>query len=130
MSNWYEFQQYLRAEYTLDRDDEDEMALTLVYNVEGKTRKQRVFLRRYVAINREMVEIRSAFGELSDYDPQHLLEESLGLPIGGVAIHGGILVIVQKEPLQSHTSETLAELMSQIGFLADCLESAGGGDRY
>jgi len=130
MASWSDLQSYLRERFELDRDDADRLALTLSFEAEGHRRKQRVLLRRYEAFESEMVEIRSAFGQVDDFEPRHLLEQSLGFPIGNIALHGETLVIVQKMPLKPLTAAILMEVMTRIGFLADCLESTSGDDRY
>ena len=130
MTPWESFQAYARQKFDLDQDDADELSLTLTYQYDEGLRKQRVFIRTYDAMTRPMIEIRSAFGTTSDYDAGALLKEALSLPIGGIASHEGVLLIVHKEPLRTNEFDTLAELIFEIGWIADSLERKGGLDRF
>lgn len=130
MATWENLQTALRSRFELDRDEASQLSLTLTFETEEGTRKQRVLLRQYIALDCRMVEIRSAFGLASEQDAIELLAQSLSLPIGGIAIHGEVVLVVQKVPLSLTSEEAIIEMMMQVGFLADCLESEGGEDRY
>lgn len=129
MATWAEVQQQVRGSFQLDRDDPDEFALT-VSRQAGGAREQRVMVRRYTAWDREMIEFRSAFGELGDLDAETLMRESLQLPLGGIALHGRFLVIVHRESLAPITSEGLLFLLTRISLVADELEEKRGSDRF
>ena len=130
MATWENLQSTLRQRFQLDRDEASQLSLTLSFDTGSGTRKQRVLLRNYVALDCRMVEIRSAFGLAADQDYHKLLQQNLSLPIGGIAIHGEVVLIVQKVPLAQATEDAILEMLMQVGFLADCLESEGGEDRY
>ena len=130
MATWENLQTVLRSRFELDRDEASQLSLTLTFETEEGTRKQRVLLRQYIALDCRMVEIRSAFGLAAEQDALELLAQSLSLPIGGIAIHGEVVLVVQKVPLSLTSEEAIIEMMMQVGFLADCLESEGGEDRY
>lgn len=130
MASWSDVQERLRRTYDLDVDDADELALTLERKEGTQTREQRVMLRRSHAWGREMVEIRSAFGELGDYDPAALLAENLSLPLGAIAAHGKFLVLVTRACLDDLPIEGVLFLMTRIGMLADVLEGRGGQDKF
>ena len=130
MATWENLQAALRAQFQLDRDEASQLSLTLTFETEEGLRKQRVLLRQFIALDCRMVEIRSAFGLAKDQDPAALLVQNLSLPIGGIAIHGEVAVVVQKVPLEQASEEAILEMLMQVGFLADCLESEGGEDRY
>lgn len=129
MATWAEVQEQVRRSFQLDRDDADEFALTITRQ-SGGAREQRVMIRRYTAWDREMIEFRSAFGELGDLDPVALLAESLHLPLGGIALHGRFLVIVHRECLDPMTVEGVLFLLSRISLVADELEEKRGHDRF
>lgn len=130
MASWSEVQERLRTTHDLDVDDADEVALTLERVEGGKKRGQRVMIRRYTAWGREMIELRSAFGELSDYDPAALLAENLNLPLGAIAAHGKFLVLVDRACLDDLPVEGVLFLMTRLCMLADVLEGRSGADRF
>ena len=130
MATWAEVQERLRKNHALDVDSGDEIALTLERAEGGSVREQRVMLHRYTAWGRDMVEIRSAFGELGDYDPQQLLADNLNLPLGAVALHGRYLVLVHKTCLDDLPLEGVVFLVTRMTMLADVLEGRKGADRF
>ena len=130
MASWSEVQERLRKTHDLDVDDADEVALTLERTEGGKKRGQRVMIRRYTAWGREMIELRSAFGELADYDPAALLAENLNLPLGAIAAHGKFLVLVDRACLDDLPVEGVLFLMTRLCMLADVLEGRSGVDRF
>ncbi|MBT3219528.1 MAG: hypothetical protein HN348_10585 [Proteobacteria bacterium] len=130
MATWKEVQERIRRDYALDVDSQDEFALTLERRGAAKTREQRAMVRRYVAWGREMLEIRSAFAELGNLDPVTLLQESLKLPVGSIALHGRYLVVVTKVPLTDVSVDGIVFLLTRVAMLADVLEERGGEDRF
>jgi hypothetical protein len=129
VATWAEVQAQVRRSFQLDRDDEDEFALTIARQA-ADPREQRVMVRRYRAWEREMIEFRSAFGELGDSDPESLLRESLHLPLGGIALHGRFLVIVHRECIEPLSVESVLFLLTRISLVADELEEKRGDDRF
>lgn len=130
MAGWAEVEQRFRELYTLDTDEPNEFALTVERADASGARKQRVMVRRYQAWGREMIEIRSAFGELGQVDPQHLLEDNLNLPLGAIALHGRWLVLVERACLDDLEVEGVLFLVTRVTLLADVLEHRLGGDRF
>jgi hypothetical protein len=130
LATWSEVQERLRRSHELDVDDADELALTLERTEGGKKRAQRVMIRRYQAWGREMIEIRSAFGELGDYDPAALLAENLNLPLGAIAAHGKYLVLVDRACLDDLPVDGVLFLMTRLTMLADVFEGRSGDDRF
>lgn len=130
MAGWDEVKARAAREFQLDSDEPDEFAVT-VHRTDGETqRAQRVMVSRYKAFGTTMIEFRSAFGELGEYDPEGLLVESLRLPIGSIALHGSYLVVVQKDCLEDLTEDAVVRLLTRVSLLADVLEGRGGGDRF
>lgn len=129
MARWTEVQEHVRQAFQLDRDEPHEFALTIP-RLADTPREQRVMVRHYSAWGREMVEFRSAFGELRDSDPAAMLAESLQLPLGGIALHGRFLVVVHRECLETLPVETVLWLMLQVSLVADELEERRGSDRF
>lgn len=131
MATWSDVQERLRRDFVLDVDEAEEIALTLERREGDEVREQRVMLRTYPAWGRQMVEIRSAFGELGDYDPAVLLSENLHMPLGAVAVHGRFLVLVQRACLDDLGIDGVLFLITRMTMLADILEGRrGGGDRF
>ena len=127
MAGWAEVQAALRAAYQLDSDTPHELAVT-VSGREG--RAQRVMVRRYEAWGQEMVEFRSAFSPAGAFEPGHLLETNLQLPLGAVAQHGKYLVLVQKACLAHLSVDGALFLVAQVSSVADVLEQRTGTDRF
>ena len=129
MATWKEVQERIRRDYALDVDSQDEFALTLERRG-ARTREQRAMVRRYMAWGREMIEIRSAFAELGHLNPAALLQESLKLPVGSIALHGRYLVVVSKVSLTDTTVDGIVFMLTRVAMLADVLEERGGEDRF
>lgn len=130
MTTWHEVQERVRRDYALDVDKGHEFALTIEHRVGDGSRAQRVMARHYTAWGREMVEVRSAFGEIGDYDAEGLLADSLELPLGSIALHGRFLVLVQKAVLEDVTASGVVFLLTRVSLLADALEERLGRDRF
>jgi hypothetical protein len=129
MADWEEVRRRMRDAFQLDRDDPSEFALTIPRQA-GSAREQRVMVRRYLAFESEIVEFRSAFGELAGSDPEQLLRDSLDLPLGAIALHGRYLVVVHRELLEPLSMDDVLLLLTQVSLLADQLEERRGSDRF
>lgn len=129
MATWVEVQEAVRTRFQLDADESDEFALTLPRQAAG-AREQRVMVRRFVACGREMIEVRSAFGELGEVDLETALRDVLQLPIGGLALHGRFLVVVHRASLREQSIDTLLFLVERVSQAADLLEEQRGHDRF
>lgn len=130
MATWEEVQERVRRAYPLDSDGEHEFALTLSHRDGDAHRAQRVMVRHYEAWDTDMIEIRSAFAKVGDFDPARLLGDSLQLPLGGIAMHGRFLVLVQKSCLTHLSVDGVLFLLSRVSMLADVLERRSGSDRF
>jgi hypothetical protein len=130
MSTWDDARASLRLQFALETDNADEVVLTLPVHDGQTVRAQRVVIQSYRAWDHQMVEIRSAFGELGPDEAVDLLAENLKLPFGAVAVHGRFLVLVHKTPLDLLSDGALAFLLTRLGELADVLEQRRGGDRF
>ena len=87
-------------------------------------------VRHYTAWGANMIEVRSAFAEADGIDAEIMLEDSLQLPLGAIALHGRFLVVVQKAILDHMTVDGVVFLLTRISMLADVLEERQGGDRF
>jgi hypothetical protein len=129
VATWDDWKGALRRDFTLDEEGPDEFSVT-VERPSAKGREQRVMARRNQAWGQDVVEIRSAFGQLGDYDPATLLQDSLKLPLGAIALHGRYLVVVQRAPLAHTTTDGLSFLLTRVAWVADLLEEQRGADRF
>lgn len=127
MARWEDIRANIRRSFQLDRDDPDEFALTVPREA---GREQRVMVRRYDLDGREMIEFRSAFGEVTDVEPVAMLRETLQLPIGAIALHGKFLVVIHREALAPLSVESVVYLLTKVSLLADELEERLGSDRF
>jgi hypothetical protein len=127
MTTWEEVQQAARAAFALDRDEAHEFAITMPI---GLGRAQRVMVRRYDGMDTVLVELRSAFAEAEELDPQQALDDNLHLAIGSVAQHGRYLVVVQKVALVHTTVEGILFYAIRVAQIADSLEQRQGKDRF
>ena len=127
MATWPEVQQAARAKWTLHNDTAMEFSVTVAGSA---GRAQRVMVRCYEAWGMDMVEVRSAFAQVGDFDPASLLESNMQLPLGSVGRHGKFLVLLQKECLNHITVDGLLFLVDRMSVLADVLEERTGADRF
>lgn len=130
MATWEDLKAHARTQFTLDVDEAHEFAVTVERTEAGQVRAQRVMVRHYEAWGDSMIEFRSAFGEVGQYDPQGLLRDNLNLPLGAVAQHGQYLVLVHRTPLVHTSVDAALYLLTRVSLLADVLEARGGGDRF
>ena len=127
MATWAEVQAAARTTWTLDSDSDTEFSVTVDAQ---NDRQQRVMVRSYSAWGLDMVEVRSAFAQVGDFDPASLLDSNMQLPLGAVARHGKFLVLVQKACLDHLTVEGALFLVGRMSVLADVLEERSGADRF
>lgn len=130
MLTFEEVREALAATFALDSDEGDSFSVTLPLHDGREQRAQRVVVQRYTAWGQELVEVRSAFGELAEGEALDLLGQNLQLPIGAVALHGRYLVLVQKLPLEYISIEAVLFVLTRVAELADVLEERRGGDRF
>lgn len=105
---------------------------SLVFEWEGPSgkRAQRVWARRFEAFDSAMVEVRSALGPERSMDHRQALTENLELPIGAIALHGDMLVVVHKQPIEAISVDGVLFTMHRVSMVADTLEARQGGDRF
>ena len=93
-------------------------------------RLQRVWARRFDAWGEEWVELRSAVAPTADIPADAALAHNLDLPIGGLAQHGEVLVLVYKLALGPVSTEGVIAALQRVSMVADALEAKRGVDRY
>ncbi len=130
MVSFGELREALAATFALDSDDGDSFSVTLPLADGHETRAQRVVVQRYAAWDQELLEVRSAFGEVKQGEEADLLGQNLQLPIGAIALHGRYLVLVQKLPLEFVSIDTVLFVLTRVAEVADVLEERRGGDRF
>lgn len=99
-------------------------------DMDGTTRAQRVWIRRYVAWGDEMIEIRSAFASSTELSSEAALLRNLELPIGAIARHGEVFVLLVKLPLKPISAEGVLLMARRVSMVADVLEAEQGVDRF
>ena len=130
MAMWAEVQDEVRRQFQLDADDAHEFALTVPHERTPGHRAQRVMVRHYRLWDRNMIEVRSAFGEAGEHDAEAQLVENLQLPLGAIARHGRFLVLLHKACLDHLSVDGVLFLLTRVSQLADVLEERGGADRF
>ena len=130
MPSWDDVTDHLRARFTLDRDEEHELVLTLHHHSHDQLRAQRVMVRHYENRSTELLEIRSAFAKASDVSVDDVLEQNLKLPIGAIAKHGDFLVLVHRVALKHTTLDGVSFYVTRLAEVADWLEERRGGDQF
>ena len=131
MATWDAVLAEARALPGFDARAEDEFSLTFERRqVDGTQRAQRVWLRRYEAWSTAMVEIRSAFAEAGVMEPEAAMRHNLDLPLGAIARHGDVLVVVCKLPLTPLSLEGVLFAARRVSMVADVLEANRGTDRF
>ncbi|MBW1880483.1 MAG: hypothetical protein JRJ84_19175, partial [Deltaproteobacteria bacterium] len=70
MATWDELREHMRKTYRL-ADDEDDM-LSMVWSYDDG-RSQKIIVRRYEAFERQLIELKSAFGRADDASAETML---------------------------------------------------------
>lgn len=130
MASWNEVVQRVSRELDVELSGDAEFTVNIRRQDHTGAREQLVVVSHYRSWGREMIEIRSAFGEASRYDSDKLLEDNLNLPLGAVARHGRYLVLVHKACLEDLSATGVMFLLTQLGLLADVLEGRTGEDLF
>lgn len=129
MATWEAVRAELEQRFRVDAHGE-ELSVVVERSGRGAGREQLVLLTRYHAWKRPMIELRSAFGEVSHFETEGLLAENLKLPLGAIARHGRFLVLVHKACLADLSLEGVLFLLDRVGHIADALEARTGDDIY
>lgn len=117
------------TEFELSSADEFQL-LQERREVNGTLRAQRVWVRRFEAWGAEMIEIRSAFAKAETMDSDAALLHNLDLPIGAIARHGDVLVLILKLPLDPIDVDGVLFAVQRVSMVADVLEAKRGTDRF
>ena len=119
MTQWSDVQDFLRERYRLAEDQPDMVSLVWSYD-EG--RSQKVILRRFVANQAEILEIKSAFARRGDVEPEELLRVNARLPLATTALSGDVYLVVYNVLCTTVTMESLDTLLGRVAAVADSLE--------
>ena len=119
MTQWSDVQDFLRERYRLAEDQPDMVSLVWSYD-EG--RSQKVILRRFVANQADILEIKSAFARRGDVEPEELLRVNARLPLATTALSGDVYLVVYNVLCTTVTMESLDTLLGRVAAVADSLE--------
>lgn len=119
MPSWAELQSHMRDTYRLQDDQPDMMSMVWSYD-DG--RSQKIIVRRYKAVTREMVEFKSAFARKGDVDPIEMLRDNSKLPLATVALSGDVFLVVYNALLQHLHLDDFDFVLSRVAAVADTLE--------
>ena len=119
MTTWADIQEHMRRTYPLQEDEPEVMRFVWTYEDD---RSQKVTVRRFMAFEREMVEVKSAFAPRESVDPTIVLEENSKLPLATIALSGNVYLVVYNALMQSLTLEDLDFLLIRVAGVADTLE--------
>lgn len=128
MAQWSELRNGLRERYQLAEDEPNMVSLVWTYD-EG--RSQKVILRRFVANQFEILEIKSAFARRGDVEPEVLMRVNAQLPLATTALSGDVYLVVYNVLCSTVTPESLDTLLGRVAAVADHLEEKHcSGDRF
>lgn len=128
MATWSDIQAHMRGKYRLHADDPEVIAMSWSYD-DG--RSQRIIVRRYEHLGREMVELKSPFADSGGPDPVELLRENARLAFGAVALSGDVYIVVHNADANVLALDAFDDLLARVARLADRLESRyGQQDRF
>ncbi|TNE90233.1 MAG: hypothetical protein EP330_09250 [Deltaproteobacteria bacterium] len=131
MSTWSELYERARTEPGFIADSDEEFSLVYEWrDARGEVRAQRVWARYFEAWTTPMLEVRSAFAPADAMPAVDALVHNLDLPLGAIARHGDILVVVHKQPLEPITVEGVLFALRRVSMVADMLEAKRGVDRF
>jgi len=128
LRTWTAIQEYLRSKYTLEHDTPDMLSMVWVYE-DG--RSQKVILRKYMAFERELIEIKSPFARRDQLEPEVLLRKNSELPLATTALTGDVYLAVYNVLLSELAPADLELVVGRVAAMADALEEEHGiGDVF
>lgn len=119
MATWDDVREHMRKTYQLADDEEDMLSMVWSYD-DG--RSQKIIVRRYEAFERELVELKSAFGRRGDADFEAMLRKNAELPLATVGLTGDVYIVVYNALLAHLDFEDLDLYLSRVAAVADTLE--------
>ena len=119
MTTWGDVQKHMRSRFRLQDDEPDMMSMVWTYEDE---RSQKIIVRKYMAANRDMVEVKSAFARKGDVDPLVLLEDNSKLPLATVALSGPVYLVIYNALLDHLDIGDFDFILSRVAAVADALE--------
>jgi len=119
MATWDELREHMRKTYRL-ADDEDDM-LSMVWSYDDG-RSQKIIVRRYEAFERQLIELKSAFGRADDASAETMLRKNAELPLATVALTGDVYLVVYNALLDHLDFQDLDLYLSRVAAVADTLE--------
>lgn len=130
MSTWKQLVEQAEREPRFAANSPSEFSVTYEWDEGSGARGQRVWVRWFEAYGETMVEVRSAVGPADAIAASEALAANLELPIGALALHDQMLVLVHKLPLAPISVGGVLFVMRRVSMAADRIEARLGGDRY
>ncbi|MCO4744674.1 MAG: hypothetical protein KC912_07795 [Proteobacteria bacterium] len=131
MATWSELLGACAPLHGFEQTSENEFQVLVQLRGErGEDRAQRCWVRRFDAWGESMLEVRSAFASSVELSAGDALCRNLDLPIGAIARHGEVLVLVHKLPLEPISIEGVLFVVEHVSMVADTLEAKRGTDRF
>ena len=123
MASWEDVRDHMRSTFKLHQDEPELVSMVWTYE-DG--RHQKIILRSFSAFERQLVEFKSAFARIEDADPVEMLRKNSELPLGTIALHGDVYVVVYNAVLEHLDMADLDLYLSRVAGLADKLEEEYG----
>lgn len=121
MPTWAQLKAYARATYTLDDDSEDDFSLIFEFET-GRT--QKVAITRFVAFDKDWIELRSYVCKRHQLDPEVALRKNEDFAIGALAIdEEGDYCLVYSIPLDTMDPSEFEIPLHALAHVADELEA-------
>jgi hypothetical protein len=119
VAGWSDIQTFMRSTYRLQDDDPDMMSVVWAYD-DGRT--QRVFVRRYKADDRSMVEVKSPFARSGDVSAEVLLRENAQMTLATIAQSGDVYLAIYNVLLDAISVDDFDFVLKRVASTADALE--------
>ena len=129
MPTWDETREHLRSKYKLLHDDAAWMGLGFAFMREGKALHQRVSVEPRTIHELSGVMVRCDVVDASSVPPHKALARNMAFPIGALAIHDGLFVLVASLPLDGIVWDTFDAIIENLARDAASLrEDAPAGE--
>jgi hypothetical protein len=119
MPGWGEIQDHMRQSYRLNDDKPDMLSMVWSYD-DG--RSQKIFVRKYKAAGRDLLEFKSAFARKGDVDAVEMLRRNGNLPLATVALSGSVYLVIYNALLEHLNLGDFDFILSRVAAVADMLE--------
>ncbi|MCB9780310.1 MAG: hypothetical protein H6742_17225 [Alphaproteobacteria bacterium] len=121
MPSWEEIQQYARSNYKLAEDEENWFSLVFGYD---SGRSQKIWVRKFEAMDGEWLEFRSVVCKLDEMTPIVALRKNRQFVVGSLGLDkDDDYVFIHNAPLDSMDLDEFERPLHVVAHTADQLES-------